>query len=395
MSVWKRRLLLGAVPVVIGCWLFFGHRIAEPGLRADLTRSLGLETEIGFVLFGPDLNLYAYDVRFTAEGLDARVPWAQFVIPFSRLWGRGSTEAIRFRHLDVVVDEQADLSFLTERKGRGEGEGETDTGDSPLREVVGQHIDIRVRDRTTGIESPLLVTKRVSATREESGDYRLEIAKGAAGGFPFDDAVMRIVPSHGHLLVTDFKLRAFDGIVGGLLDIHLASAGRYNGEIEWHLMDVNRICHYYDVPHAAERTGRLEGSLRFHASGPLLRQLKGSGEVRLRQARFWSPVSFKVFVVLGLPSLEESWLSGAEVKLSMEDGLIYLERGTIRSPEFELELIGLAELDGDCDMEVSYRGTTLAIRGNLADPDVKVLPLDAVTLPFDRLFRKRLKKRGR
>jgi len=316
------------------------------------------------------------------------------VIPFSRLWGPGSTRAIRFRHMTAVVDEEADLSFLTVGKGRGEGEPE-ESGAEPLTEIVGQHIDIRVRDTTTGAETPLLVTQRVSALREATGDYRVEFGEGVVGEFPFDGAALRIVPSHEHLLITDFKLRAFDGIVGGMLDLHLESAGRYNGEVEWHLLDVNRICRYYGIPEAHRRHGRVQGSLRFHATGPLMRQIKGSGEIRMERARFWSPVSFRVIALVGIPSREESWIRGAKLELTMEDGLVYLERGSIRGAEFELELIGLAELDGDCDLEVSYRGTTLTIRGNLADPEVHVLPLDAVTLPFDRMFRKRLRERGR
>jgi len=394
MKTWKQRALVVLVLATIAGWLVFGHRIAAPGLEEDLNRALGLDTEVGFVLFGPDLNLYAYDVRFRAPGVEARVPWAKFVIPISKLWGSGSTRAIRFRHLKAVIDEEADLSFLTAGTGRGEGAADDDAeSGEPLQEIVGEHLDIRVRDTTTGAEAPLLVTKRIAAVREPKGDYRLELDSGVVGEFPFDDIAMRMVASHEHLLITDFKLHAFDGIVGGLLDLHLKNAGSYNGEIEWHLLDVNQICRYYGVPHAEKRHGRIEGEFRFHASGPMLNQIDGSGAIRLERARFWSPVTFKVFGVLGVPAREQSWLSGAELKLTMEDGLVYLERGSIRGADYELDLIGLAELDGDCDMEVSYVGTTLAIRGNLADPEVKVLPLDAVTLPFDRLFRKRLKKR--
>ena len=397
MKTWKLRLLIALVPIVIACWLIFGHRIAlaAPGLKRDLEESLGLGTEIGFVMFGPDLNLYAYDVRFKAKGVEARVPWAQFRIPFSKLWGAGSTRSIRFRHLRAVVDEEADLSFLTAGKGRGEGGGEAGKADSgdPLEQVVGEHLDIQVRDTTTGALTPLLVTRRATATRESNGGYRVEVEEGRVGDFPFDDVKLRLGSTHKHLLITDFKLHAFDGIVGGWLDLHLESAGQYNGEIEWHLLDVNRICRYYGVPHADKRHGRIEGELRFNAAGPQIKQINGSGAVRLERARFWSPVSFKIFVVMGVPALEESWLSGGELKLTMEAGLVYLEHGVIRSPDYEVELIGLTELDGDCDMEASFRGTTLAIRGNLADPEVKVLPLDAVTLPFDRLFRDRLKTR--
>ena len=175
MRTWKQRALVVLVLATIASWLVFGHRIAAPGLEEDLDRALGLETQVGFVLFGPDLNLYAYDVRFQAPGVEARVPWAKFVIPFSKLWGSGSTRAIRFRHLKAVIDEEADLSFLTAGKGRGEGGPDADAeSGEPLQEIVGEHLDIRVRDATTGAETPLLITKRIA-----SAPYRSIMSTGS------------------------------------------------------------------------------------------------------------------------------------------------------------------------------------------------------------------------
>jgi hypothetical protein len=384
---------------LIPTWLVLGHRYAEAPLRAELKESLGVEPTLGFVLIGPDLNLYAYDVRFEAEGLEARIPWAQFVIPFSRLWGEGATRAIRFRHLRAVVDEEADLSYLTEQDENrvadepdAEGAGERDEGG--IRELVGESIEVRVRDATTGELGPLFAAKRVVAQREGRRDFKLEMEEGSLAAVPFDGATMRIIPTHQHLIVSEFRMRTFGGIVGGLLDVHLASAGSFNGEVEWTLLDVGQICRHYEIPHAAKRRGKLRGRIRFDAAGPTLRQLRGSGAARLYDAHFWSPVSFEVYLVLGVPAMKESWLHGADLQFTVESGLCYLEQGAIHGAEYELDVQGLVEFGGQCDMEASYRGTTVAIRGRLHEPDVKVLPLDAVTLPFDRLFRTRLRVRG-
>jgi len=102
-------------------------------------------------------------------------------------------------------------------------------------------------------------------------------------------------------------------------------------------------------------------------------------------------VNFRVVGVLGLPRRKYSTIEGAEFSFLIERGLLYVESGAIHAENYELGLRGIVDLDGACDLEASYRGTTVAIRGNLSDPEEVVLPFDVVTAPFDRMYRTKLR----
>ncbi|MHC4938226.1 MAG: AsmA family protein [Planctomycetota bacterium] len=391
MKRWLRRLLIGLALAVAFTWLFGGHRLVEPSLRAELRESTGIEPTIGFVLVGPDLNLYAYDVRFEDERLSAHVPWAKFEIPVRKLWGSGRTRAVRVRQLKVRVKAQADLTGL----GRAGRSGD-DANHSPVAvkppELICEELGIHL-ENDGGELRPLLLSDWLTAIPSSAREIEVELGAGQAGEFAFDGITTRVVPTRRHLLVSDFKMRAFGGLVDGMLDMHLGSAGRFNGELSWHLLEVERFCRHFELPYAEKRQGKLAGALRFEAASPRVSALKGSGSIRMERARFWSPVTFKVFGVLGLPQREESWVNRANVSFSIEKGLLYVEKGTVQGADYMLDVQGIFDLDGACDIEADHVGTTLAIRGKLDDPDVKVLPFNAVTVPFDRLYRERLDKK--
>ncbi|MHC4409653.1 MAG: hypothetical protein ACYS0E_08260 [Planctomycetota bacterium] len=392
MSRLRRRILIGLVPVVAFAWLFGGHRLVAPSLHAELTEAIGIEPSIGFVLVGPDFNLYAYDILFENEQLHAHIPWAKFEIPLRKLWGSGRTRAVRVRQLKVRVKAQADLTGL----GRGAGstprpEAEALIATKPP-ELICDELEIRLEEES-GELVPLLMADWLTATPRSARDIAVELGPGRAGGFGFDGIETRVVPTRRHLLVSDFKMRAFGGLVDGMLDMHLGRAGRFNGELSWHLLEVERFCRYFELPYAEKRRGKLAGELRFEAASPRLAAFKGTGAIRMERAHFWSPVSFKVFGVLGLPQREESWVNRAEVSFSIEKSLLYVEKGSVQGADYLLDVQGIFDLGGACDLEADYRGTTLAIRGRLEDPDVKVLPFNAVTVPFDRMYRDRLDKK--
>jgi len=389
---WLRRLLLGLALLVIAAWMVGGHHLVEPALRAELAESIGIEPEIGFVLVGPDLNLYAYDVRFEDERVHAHVPWAKFEIPLRKLWGSGRTRAIRVRHLKVRVKARSDLTGLGRaRPGPGDAAGAAPVAAVPP-ELVCEELDVRL-ETDDGGAATLLHVDWLTASPRSARDIAVETGHGRVGRFPFDGITTRVVPTRRHLLVSEFKMRAFGGLVDGMLDIHLGRAGRFNGELSWHLLEVERVCRGLGLAYAEKRRGKIAGEVRFEASMPRLEAVKGTGEVRMARAHFWSPVTFKVVGVLGIPALEESWINGARASFSIEKGLLYVESGTIRGADYELGVQGIFDLEGACDIEAVHQGTTVAVRGDLEDPQVRVLPFNAVTVPFDRLYRERLDKR--
>jgi hypothetical protein len=193
--------------------------------------------------------------------------------------------------------------------------------------------------------------------------------------------------------VENLKVRAFHGLLAGTVDVDTSRAGASNGELEWQFVEVDELWRAYGLPYAEQRRGDCSGRLVFEAERPQASALRAKGTVRLERAHFHSPVSFRVFLVLGLPALEDSWVRSAELDFSCEEELLYLERGLVRGDSYELDAQGLVAFDGQADLEVDYAGTTLAVRGRLEDPTVKVLPLKALTLPFDRLFRERIREK--
>lgn len=370
--------------------MFGGNHVLQPKVRAQLAKGVGMDPSIGFVLLGPDLNLYLYDVEFRDERLHAEIPWAKLEMPLRMLWGSGRVRTVRLRELRATIVADADISRSSSTDG-DEAAGETIERPPPPQLVI-EDIDIQLRQRD-GSELPLLKADYLYAQPAGARKVDVEVGAGTAGEIAFDGITTRVQPSHGHLLVKDFKMRTFGGLVDGFLDLHLKYAGRYNGELHWHLLEVERICRYFELDHAERRRGKLAGNLKFKAWGPQLDQFEGAGEVRMERARFWSPVSFKVFGVLGLPQREESWLVAADVGFSVEDGLLYLERGALKGTGYVLDIQGIIDLDGACDLEAEFEGTTVAVTGRLADPSVRVLPFNAVTAPIDRMKRKPLRKR--
>jgi len=392
---WIPRLLVGLALLVVAAWMVGGHRLIAPGLRAELREATGIEPTIGFVLVGPDLNLYAYDIRFEDDRIDAHIPWAKFEIPLRKLWGSGRTRAVRIRQLQVQVRAQADLTGLGRAsRAAPEAPGAAPPVAAPPPEIICDELEIRLED-DDGATTPMLLADWVTARPRTANDIEVEAGPGRAGRVPFDGITTSVVPAAGHLLVSDFKMRTFGGLVDGMLDIHLGRAGRFNGEVTWHLLEAEEFCRQFGLAYAEKREGKLAGELRFDAATPRLRALKGSGSVRLERARFWSPITFKVIGLglVGMPSREESWIHRAEASFSIERALLFVESGFVRGADYELEVQGIFDLEGACDLEAEYRGTTLAIRGELEDPEVRVLPLNAVTVPFDRLYRERLDKR--
>jgi len=148
----------------------------------------------------------------------------------------------------------------------------------------------------------------------------------------------------------------------------------------------------YGLPFAEKRNGDLSGHVVFRADRPAWDALKGKGTMRLTRASFYSPLSFKVFLILKVPVAVEAPITDAEMTFSFEKSFFYLERARGNARGFHLDAQGIASFDGVCDLEVGHAGTTVSVTGRLEDPDVTVLPFNHITAPFHRLFRERIDK---
>jgi len=241
--------------------------------------------------------------------------------------------------------------------------------------------------------------KRAFTTEEldikQTGERVLDLVAGpgSLAGVPFEKATGQLMPRGKRLLVNSLKVRAFNGLISGFVDIDTEHAVEVNGEMDWFAVEAGRIWRTYSLPYAEKRRGDLSGKVIFSSSGFSRDLLRGKGTLKLERGEFFSPLSFEVFLVLSVPSAKEAPLNRAEFTFSFEKGMAYLERGRAYARDFHLDAQGLMSFDGRVDFEVRHAGTTVAVRGTVEHPDVTVLPLDHITLPFDRLFRERIKTR--
>ena len=202
----------------------------------------------------------------------------------------------------------------------------------------------------------------------------------------------RLVPRRDRLLVDRFKIHAFDGLGEGYLEIRQRSTGdeRVNGQLEWRSVELLDVARTYDLPYAEKMDGRLQGEIVFQGKSLAPSDLKGKGRIKLTDGNFVSPVTLQVVLLLDLPVDRPSVFSRAEATFSFEGRRIYLEAGKGYGSTFDLTGQGIVTFLGSADLEVTHHTTTVAVTGKLNNPKVKILPLNHITRPFERLFRERL-----
>ncbi|MFI5403548.1 MAG: hypothetical protein ACHQ1G_11475, partial [Planctomycetota bacterium] len=221
--------------------------------------------------------------------------------------------------------------------------------------------------------------------------YRLEATGGSLAVVPFEKLTARLIPRAGHLLLSRLRLRAFNGMAAGMLDVDTASAGGFNGEAEWRFVEVDEVWKTYGLPYAEKRKGDLAGKVVFQGDRVALDALKGKGEMTLENASFFSPLSFKVFLVMKVPVAAEAPLTRGSMTFSFEDSKFYLESSRFLARDFDLDGQGIVSFAGGCDLEVSHAGTVVAVSGRIEEPTITVLPFSAITAPVDRIFRERVR----
>lgn len=387
VAFWSRRRALVAAGLVVAGWVAFSHFVVRPRLHSFLASTFEGEVKVPFAILWPHLDATAFGVEVVADRF--RLGASRVTVGL-RPFGRERISRI------VVAGLEADLLMgAPVHLVRGGEAGAPDgRGSEPVRipPLTFLRPELAVRDRD-GPRHVVVEAEEARVVQDGERTFRLECIEGSAVRVPFEKLTARLLPRGDRVIVENLKARAFHGMLAGTVDVDTSRAGAANGEIEWRFVEVEEIWRTYGLPYSEQRRGDCSGRLVFEALRPESDALRARGEARLERAHFHSPVSFRVFLVLGLPALEDSWVRSAEMDFSCEEGLLYLERGLIRGDSYELDAQGLVSFDGQADLEVDYAGTTLAVRGRLEDPTVKVLPLNAVTLPFDRLFRERIRER--
>ncbi|MDH3590449.1 MAG: hypothetical protein OER88_01125 [Planctomycetota bacterium] len=393
----KRRWLrwTGVVLLVAG-WLAAGQVLVRGDIEAWLNDTFDGKARVRFVLLWPDLDATAFGVSVKGKSFDLRARRTRVDLNAFGLFGDEPVEAVEVTGLTAHLVEGEPISLFradeASRPSGGAGDDILVPDLDPLQVPPLTFRDPRVvlRGET---DTEVFSTTRVAVEQVGDRSFELTAEPGMLARIPFEKLTTRLIPRAGHVLLNDVKLRAFNGVIGGIVDIDTSSAGLINGDVELHFVEVERLWETYALPYAEKRRGDLSGHIVFEGDRPAVSALKGTGNVTLKRARFFSPLSFKVLVVMKVPAAEESMLTGGAMSFSFERSLLYVERGRFDARGFDLAVQGIISFDGAADLEIKHAGTTVSVSGKLEDPRIKVLPLNGLTAPFDRLFRERVRAR--
>jgi len=387
------RFAVAAVLVLAG-WLLLSHFVVRARIESWLDRTFQGDATVGWAMLWPDLDATAYSVAVDAD--HHRLEASRIVVDLSLaglLGGRHPVERVTVHGLRGGFDEGQPVELLRWGHGSSATAGADAAPDlDPARAPELTFVDPQVF--LLSAESPpwrVFAAGRLDATQIGDRTYRVTAGAGELAKVPFEKLSTRLIPRAGHLLLSRLKLRAFNGMVAGMLDVDTANTGAFNGEAEWHFVEVDEVWTTYGLPFAEKRRGDASGHVIFQGDRPTFAALKGKGDLQLERASFFSPLSFRVFLVLKVPVAAEAPLTRGEMSYSFEDSRFYLEAARFEAREFELEAQGIVSFAGSADLEISHAGTVVAVSGRLEEPTITVLPFSALTAPVDRLFRERVK----
>ncbi|HEX5137437.1 MAG TPA: hypothetical protein VFY93_10715 [Planctomycetota bacterium] len=393
-----RRLAL-LLPALLAAWLLLSHFVVRARIEGWLRRTFRGDAKVSWALLWPNFDATAFGV--SVETAHHRIEAARVVVGIKPLafFGGPSVDRVEVHDLVGEFDEGEPVELLRVPAGGEEGAPGEEAAPAaaapapvppraPPLVFFGPRVFLR---RPDGPPSLAFRAARLDATQAGELMYRLEADGGALSVVPFERLTARLIPRAGHLLLSRMRVQAFHGMVAGMLDVDTARAGGFNGEVEWRFVEVDEVWKTYGLPYAEKRKGDLAGKVVFSADRVSLDALKGKGEIQLENAAFFSPLSFKVFLVMKVPVAAEAPLTRGTMTCSFEDSRFYLEAARFDARDFSLDGQGIVSFAGGCDLEISHAGTVVAVSGRIDDPKITVLPFSAITAPVDRLFRERVK----
>jgi hypothetical protein len=390
MLRWSRRKKLAVAAAVVLAWLALSHFVVRRSIQGWLSGHFAGESTVAFALLWPHLDATAFGVRVVGEThvLQASRVYID-IAPLSMLGGR-AVNGVGISGFEVDAEGGKPLRLFPAREAEGDVVGEDDDLDPVWLPRV-DFWDPVVRVGYEGRDIQVFSAGGVRMLQRGDAVYDLSTVRGGVvAGVPYEKLTGRLMPHANRLMLGNVKLRAFNGLVAGFVDVDLDELGVFNGEAQWFMLEAEQVWRTYRLPYAEKRKGDLSGRMVYSGDSFTLRGLSGKGRVTLEHGDFFSPLSFKVFLVLKVPSAQEAPINRGRLEFSFERGLAYLEHAKFYAQEFDLEGRGLVSFEGKVDMEVGHGGTTVSVSGSLEDPTIRVLPLDAVLLPFERMFRERV-----
>jgi hypothetical protein len=380
-------------PALLAGWLLLSHFVVRTKIEGWLAKTFRGTASVEWAVLWPDFDATAFGVK--VESAHHVLEASTIVVGLRPLafFGGPPVDGVEVRGLRGEFDEGEPVELLRVPAGEegvpaGEDAGAPST---PPRAPPLRFVEPEVRLRSGDSVRRVFSADVLDAIQVGDLTYRLEATGGSLAVVPFEKLTARLIPRAGHLLLSRLKLRAFNGMAAGMLDVDTASAGGFNGEAEWRFVEVDEVWTTYGLPYAEKRKGDLAGKVVFQGARVSLDALKGKGEMTLENASFFSPLSFKVFLVMKVPVAAEAPLTRGSMTFSFEESKFYLESARFLARDFDLDGQGIVSFAGGCDLEVKHAGTVVAVSGRIEEPTITVLPFSAITAPVDRIFRERVR----
>jgi hypothetical protein len=384
------------LPALLAGWLLLSHFVVRARIEAWLDKTFRGHAEVRWAVLWPDFDATAFGVKLETAHHSLAASRIEVGLKPLAFFGGPLVDGVEVVGLRGEFDEGEPVELLEVQASEAEGvPGDEEAAIAPgapprAPPLVFREPEVYLR-RADGPPRRVFSAERLEATQVGDLTYRLEALGGSLAVVPFEKLTARLIPRAGHLLLSRMRLRAFNGMVAGMLDVDTASAGGFNGEAEWRFVEVDEVWTTYGLPYAEKRKGDLAGKVVFQADRVALEALKGKGEMGLENAAFFSPLSFKVFLVMKVPVAAEAPLNRGTMTFSFEESRFYLEAARFLARDFELDGQGIVSFAGGCDLEVRHAGTVVAVSGRIEDPTITVLPFSAITAPVDRIFRERVR----
>ena len=338
----RRRRWTVVLPALVAGWLLLSHFIVRTRIEAWLGKTFRGDAKVRWAVLWPDFDATAFGVSVETE--HHKIEAAQVVVGLKPLafFGGPMVDGVDVKGLRGEFDEGEPVELLRIPAAREEGvhAGEEAAATAPAsapRAPPLRFIDPEVYLRRGVLRHRVFAADRLEAIQVGDLTYRLEASGGALSVVPFEKLTARLIPRAGHLLLSRLRLRAFNGMVAGMLDVDTASAGGFNGEAEWRFVEVDEVWRTYGLPYAEKRKGDLGGKVVFKADRVALDALRGKGEMTLDNAAFFSPLSFRVFLMMKVPVAAEAPLSRGRMTFSFEDSRFYLEAAHFEARDFALD----------------------------------------------------------
>ncbi len=167
------------------------------------------------------------------------------------------------------------------------------------------------------------------------------------------DINARINIEKGKLISRKFSGTCSEGNVSGSIKMdNIASNGEYMGDLRFREVDLEGLIkNFFEVKQ--ELSGICEGKIKFHGRGNDLENFVAEGQAKLKEGYIYEvPALLSILKLLNLSIPKKETFHSADIKYSVKDKIVHIEKLEVLSDTMELACLGTMNFDGTLDLTV-------------------------------------------